>query len=331
MRARQCRVDIRFLLGGLGLTLLGGLLWLPAQHAAKAAPTEIHIPGNHAFPESITSTSDGTLYISSLGDGMIFRAAPGSATAEPFVPQGPNLMSVIGVLADEKSGTLWACSSDLTGAGVTAPGGGSGPPALKAFDLKSGAPKKSITFPGGTGFCNDIAIGRDGAAYVTDTINPRILRLKPGASEFEVWIENPVFGTKGYNLDGIAFGGDGHLYVNTYEGGKLFRVAVKSDGSAGEVTEIEASMALDHPDGLRLLKDNTFLMIEGAGRLDRITIDGRTAKTEVLKDGMKGPVAVTQVGDTAWALEGQLGVLFDPAQKGTSPTPFRAIAVALTK
>jgi sugar lactone lactonase YvrE len=317
-------------MGRLGLVVLGGLLWPLAQHAAQAGPSEINIPGNHVFPESITSTSDGTIYISSLGDGMIFKVPPGGATAEPFVAPGPNLMSVIGVLADEKSGTLWACSSDLTGAGVTTPGG-SGPPALKAFDLKSGAPKGSITFPGGTGFCNDIAIGRDGAAYVTDTINPRILRLKPGAKEFEVWIENPVFGTKGYNLDGIAFGGDGHLYVNTYEGGKLFRVAVKSDGNAGEVTEIEASMALDHPDGLRLLKDNTFLMIEGAGRLDRITINGSTAKAEVLKDGMKGPVAVTQVGDTAWALEGQLGVLFDPAQKGTSPAPFRAYAVALTK
>jgi sugar lactone lactonase YvrE len=202
---------------------------------------------------------------------------------------------------------------------------------LKAFDLKTGALKGSTTFPGGTGFCNDIAIGRDGAAYVTDTINPRILRLKPGVKEFEVWIENPVFGTKGYNLDGIAFGGDGHLYVNTYEGGKLFRVAVRSDGSAGDVTEVEASTLLDHPDGLRHVKGNTFLMIEGAGRLDRITVDGNTAKAEVLKDGMKAPVAVTQVGDVAWALEGQLGVLFDPKQKGSAPAPFRAYAVPLPR
>jgi sugar lactone lactonase YvrE len=202
---------------------------------------------------------------------------------------------------------------------------------LKAFDLKSGALKASTEFPGGTGFCNDIAIGRDGAAYVTDTINPRILRLKPGAKAFEVWTENPVFGTKGSNLDGIAFGGDGHLYVNTFEGGKLFRVAVKGDGSAADVTEIETSTLLDHPDGLRPLKENTFLMIEGAGRLDRITVNGNTAKTEVLKDGMNGPVAVTQVGDVAWALEGQLKVLLDPSQKGNKPTPFRAIAVALTR
>jgi sugar lactone lactonase YvrE len=330
MEAGNDRLDVRVLVGRFGLILIGALLLPPGPHAAKAAPTEIQIPGDHVFPESITSTSDGTIYISSLGDGMIFRVSPGSATAEPFVRPGAGLMSVIGVLADEKTGTLWACSSDLTASGVTTPGG-SGPPAVKAFDLKSGAPKGSVTFPGDIGFCNDIAIGRDGAAYVTDTINPRILRLKAGASEFEVWIENPIFGTKGFNLDGIAFGGDGHVYVNTYEGGKFFRVAVKSDGSAGEVAEIETSMPLDHPDGLRLLKDNTFLMIEGGGRLDRITLDGGTAKIEVLKDGMKGPVGVTQVGNVAWALEGQLSVLFDPAKKGTGAAPFRAIAVALTK
>jgi sugar lactone lactonase YvrE len=330
MEARSCRAGIRPLVGRFGLVLMGALLLPMSPHAAKAAPSEIHIPGDHVFPESITSTSDGTIYISSLGDGMILRVPPGGATAEPFVTQGPNLMSVIGVLADEKTGTLFAYSSNLTGAGVTTPGG-SGLPALKSFDLKSGAPKGSVEFPGGTGFCNDIVIGRDGAAYVTDSLNPRILRLKPGAGEFEVWLKNPVFETKGFGLDGIAFGMDGQLYVNTYDGGKLFRVAVKGDGSAGDITEIAPSTPLDHPDGLRLLKDNTFLMIEGGGRLDRITVDGGTAKIEVLIDGMKGPVAVTQVGDIAWALEGQLGVLFDPAQKGTSPKPFRAIAVALTK
>jgi sugar lactone lactonase YvrE len=329
MKAKTDRSGFGFAVAGSRAITAAALLCLSWQ-AAPAGPSEILIPGNHVFPESITSTSDGTLYISSLGDGMIFRVPPGAATAEPFVRAGADLMSVIGVLADEPTGTLWACSSDLTGAGATTPGG-SGPPALKAFDLRSGALKASITFPGGKGFCNDIAIGKDGAAYVTDTINPRILRLKAGASALEVWLEDPVFGTKGYNLDGIAFGKDGHMLVNTYEGGKLFRIAVKDEGSAGDVTEIKTAAPLDHPDGLRLLKDNVFLMIEGGGRLDRITVDGANATVEVLKGGMSGPVAVTQVGDVAWALEGQLGVLFDPAKKDTSPAPFRAFAVPLPR
>ena len=192
--------------------------------------------------------------------------------------------------------------------------------ALKAFDLKTGTPKGSYPFPAGEGFCNDIAIGRDDAAYVTDTINPRILRLKKGAAQLETWVENPVFGTTGANLDGIAFGGDNNLYVNTFEGFKLFRVAVGADNSAGAVTELRTSQPLDHPDTIRLLDGQTFLMVEGAGRLDRVEISGDIAKLTVLKDGMNGPASVTQIGDTAWVLEGQLDLLFNPRKAASSQT-----------
>ncbi len=39
-----------------------------------------------------------------------------------------------------------------------------------------------------------------------------------GARELEVWLYDPVFGTEGAMLDGIALGNDGSLYVDTYEG-----------------------------------------------------------------------------------------------------------------
>jgi sugar lactone lactonase YvrE len=296
---------------------------------AVAGPGEISIPGDRVFPESITSSADGTVYIGSMAQGQIYRVASGKDTAEPWIRQGTgDLISVVGVLADDRSGTLWACSSDMTKFGVSFPGSPA-ETALKAFDLKTGAPKGSYPFPEGKGFCNDIAIGRDGAAYVTDTFTPRILRLKQGAVQIETWVENPVFGTTGANLDGIAFGGDNNLYVNTFEGFKLFRVTVGPDDSAGAITELRTSQPLDHPDGIRLLEGQSFLMIEGAGRLDRVDISGDTAKLTVLKDGMNGPVSVTRTGNTAWALEGQLKLLFDPSKSTVKPDPFRAIAVQL--
>jgi hypothetical protein len=307
--------------------LLGLSIAFP--HGASADLSEIRIPIDRAFPESITSAADGTIYIGSMAQGQIFRVPPGGATAEPWIKQGSNdLISVVGVLADDSSGTLWACSSDMTSMGVNFPGSPA-QTALKAFDLKTGAPKGSYPFPGGKGFCNDIAIGSDGAAYVTDTINPRILRLKKGAAQLETWVENPVFGTTGGNLDGIAFGADNNLYVNTFEGFKLFRVNVGAGNSAGDITELRTSQPLDHPDTIRLLPDGTFLMVEGAGRLDRVEISGDVAKLTVLKDGMNGPASVTQIGNTAWVLEGQLTLLFDPSKSSVKPDPFRALAVPL--
>ncbi|MDQ2803074.1 MAG: hypothetical protein M3Y41_10455, partial [Pseudomonadota bacterium] len=172
-------------------------------------------------------------------------------------------MSVLGVLADERSGTLWVCSSDLSAAGVTIPGGPK-PVALKSFDLKSAAPKGSVALPDKRSFCNDIAIGADGAAYVTDSFNPHVLRLKPGAAAFEVWATDKRFTVqKGAALDGIAFGADGNLYVNLYNGNALFRINVNRDGSAGKVTQMQPTQPIALCDGMRKFGSDGLLMIEG--------------------------------------------------------------------
>ena len=61
-----------------------------------------------------------------------------------------------------------------------------------------------------------------------------------------------------------------------------------------------------------------------------MTVAGDEARIETLKDGLAGPVSVSQVGDTAWVAEGQLTYLFDPALKGKKPNlPFRIVAVPL--
>ena len=92
-------------------------------HAA-ALPEEVMIPGQRVFPESMTSTPDGTLIIGSIGAKTIFRAKPGAAAAEAWIQPGTDgLSSIFGVLADAKSNTLWACTSTLgpPGGPATAP------------------------------------------------------------------------------------------------------------------------------------------------------------------------------------------------------------------
>jgi sugar lactone lactonase YvrE len=314
---------------GRGRYLLAFALLLSGGGSFAAGAKEILIPGDRVFPESITGTSDGTLFIGSITEGAVYRVPPGADRAEPFLASGKTgLHSVIGVLADEASGTLFVCSSNFSFAGIVIPTG-KGLTSLWSFNLKSGEAKASVPLPGEKAFCNDLAIGKDGAVYVADSFNPHILRLKPGASSFEVWASDPRFAGEGFNLDGIAFGSDGNLYVNTYNSHRLFKIAVEQNGAAGAVTELQSTQALDHPDGLRALGTGEFLMIEGAGRLDKIIVSGENAKVEVLKDGYKVPVSVWRTGSEAWVLEGQLNLLFDPALKGTKPDPFKAYAVPL--
>src|SRR5687768_11404275 len=78
-----------------------------ATAAVAAPPAEISIPGTRVFPESITSTANGSLYIGSVGQAQIYRVPPGATTAEVFIQPGTGGMKqIFGVLADEGSGTL---------------------------------------------------------------------------------------------------------------------------------------------------------------------------------------------------------------------------------
>jgi sugar lactone lactonase YvrE len=310
--------------------LFSSVLWMTA---AVAGPSSIALPGDRAFPESITSARDGSLFVGRLGEGGIVRADPRTGAAAVFVaPGAAGSRSITGVFADDASGTLWACSNDLSALGGPSSSGDSRS-ALMGFDLRTGAAKRSVPLPEPHPFCNDIAVDAGGAVYVTDSANPTVLRLPARASGFEVFATNPQFAPPRPNsagLDGIAFGGDGALYVTTYAAGGFFRVAVEK-GRAGRVIKLQGR-ALGLPDGLRPLGRNSFLLVEGAGTLDRVDIDGDTFRAEPLRAEFRTPTSVTRVRSVAWVSEGQMPLFFDPARKGESPAlPFRIYAVLLNK
>jgi hypothetical protein len=302
--------------------------------AATQKVESIPVPGTKAFPESITSTSDGALFVGRLGDGGIVRVNPRTAESSVFIQPGASgSRSILGVFADEASSTLWACSNDLSALGGSATGSDTGS-ALKNFDLNTGDAKRSFSLPGSHAFCNDISVDGNGSVYVTDSANPTILKLSPGATTFEVFAQDSAFSAPqsgGAGLDGIAFGSDGNLYVTTYTAGELLRVEVK-DGRARRVTKLSGNRHLQFPDALRALGHNSFLVIEGSGRLDRVVIRGDAFAVTAIHDGFVTPTSVAQIGTTAWVSEGQLSFFFDPSKKNLSPSlPFRIYAVPLRK
>jgi sugar lactone lactonase YvrE len=204
---------------------------------------------------------------------------------------------------------------------------------LKSFDLNTGDAKHSVTLPSSHAFCNDITVDGKGSVYVTDSANPTILKLSAGATTFDVFAQDSAFSPpqSGAGLDGIAFGSDGNLYVTTYTVGELFRVEVK-DGRAGRVTKLTGNRHLQLPDALRALGNNSFLVIEGSGRLDRVVIRGDAFAVTPIHDGFVTPTSVARIGTTAWVSEGQLAFFFDPSKKSLSPSlPFRIYAVPLRK
>src|SRR3984885_11971207 len=134
-----------------GLPFALTLVSVVSVYAAQPI-AEITLPGSRLFTESITSTKDGTLYAGSVGKGNVVRIPYGHTTVTEFIKPGSNgLNAVFGIYADEKHQTLWVCSDrwdDRKGHR----------PAVKTFDLTTGAAKGSYTLPGESTFCNDIAV-----------------------------------------------------------------------------------------------------------------------------------------------------------------------------
>ncbi|MDR6293782.1 sugar lactone lactonase YvrE [Inquilinus ginsengisoli] len=289
--------------------------------AASAEQPAIALPASSPFPESLTATSDSTLYAGSLTNGGVVRAKPGSTEAEVWIKPGAfGTRSTFGVLADEANGLLWVCSNDASRLGAKGPSDVEGA-FVKGFDFKTGEGRISVPLPAGPAICNDMVLGPDGSLYASNTAQPQILRLKPGGSEMEVWAQDERL--KG-GLDGLAFGADGALYANTFMSGELFRFEVKS-GSVGKIGKIETPRPLKFPDGLKA-DGSGFLMVEGGGPLSRVTIADGKATLTTIKD-FAGPTGLARVGDVIWVAEGQIVNLVDPSLKGQMPKSFQLRAV----
>lgn len=77
-------------------------------------------------PENIASAADGSLLISSITQGIVYRVAPGATSAEPWITDiGP---AVTGVFALEDS--VYVCSNG--------PFGANEPAFFKVYDLSTG-------------------------------------------------------------------------------------------------------------------------------------------------------------------------------------------------
>ena len=200
---------------------------LAANACASAAPGVIEIRGAEAYPESVTAGPDGALYVSSLASGASRPGPPEQRHGllwGPWTPARPSAS-----MPTEGRARSGSAPTTLRVLGVIGPSSVAGSH-LKGFDLATGRGKARYALPGHATLCNDIAVA-----------DPQILSLRPGGEALEVFAEDARFQpSKGAGLDGVAIGGDGNLYVNTFNGGELFRVNIEG-GKAGAIVKLTTS------------------------------------------------------------------------------------------
>jgi sugar lactone lactonase YvrE len=247
---------------------------MPGQFRLVGVPLDgsaaqfITLPPNY-FPEGITATGAGRLFVGSVASGAIYTVAPGDTTATQFLAAGTlPKPGVLGMSVSKDGGLLWVCNTDTANAHGDIVGIGVGDGQVKAThpmpDSANGA------------FCNDITIAADGTLWATESFGGRIFRIStgdlPSNTPATVWLEAPALAPPAagaFGVNGLALVNGQLLLVNS-SSGKLLTIDPKlATPTSDDLREIPltapgqtGTFTMANPDGMTRVSDTEVLIVE---------------------------------------------------------------------
>ena len=177
------------------------------------------LPDSTFWPEGMDyDPRSGNYYVASVRHRTIAEVAPGRKSHEMWPRDQAGMGAVLGVRVDPTRPVLWATMSGLPQSDGYVPADSS-IAALVRVRITDGAIEQRIDLPviPGGHTLGDLAVGRKGDVWVTDSNEPVLYRLRPGADTLER-ITSPLF----HSLQGVAPSPDGRaVYVADYSHGLL--------------------------------------------------------------------------------------------------------------
>jgi sugar lactone lactonase YvrE len=270
------------------------------------APARISVPQAGIFPEGIQwDEANSRFYVSSRAKGTVGTVRDDSTYAE--FGKDSRLVSTIGLNLDAGRQRLLAAVSDNN----FNPAVQNQPTlrklaALAIFNSSTGALTRYVDLgglrPTGMHFANDIAVDKDGNAYITDSMSPLIYKvdLQGNAS---VFLENSQLTGTGFGLNGIVYHPDGYLLVAKTSDGTLFKVPISNPAG---FTTVSKTQSLVGADGLLLTDNNTLLVVAGSQstvfRMTTADAWATTTATGSFATGAVSPTTITKRGSDAYVL-----------------------------
>ncbi|GAA0623924.1 hypothetical protein GCM10009534_69390 [Kribbella sandramycini] len=256
-----------------------------ATTAAAHPRPEPHRPSTYVVsqtpgdtPEGIEVTRDGTMYVTSVGTGAVYRGSVRSARLQLFLPAGSDgRTQATGVHVDRWGRVLVAGASTRK---------------LFRYDARGRLLASRSAAQGS--FLNDFTFTRD-AVYVTDSAHNQIWRAsitRDGLGELEPWITRDRISPTPYFLNGIVATPDGRTLLVGEQGQDLtYRVDIASRA----VRPVESDGTLSG-DGY-LLEGHRLYVVHNAGNGRYITrmarLDRTWSKAGILADSAPGDAGAT--------------------------------------
>ena len=251
------------------------LLSACALFGGSGTPLPARIVAERAgfIPEGVEfDTTARRILTGSLVDGTIYEVRP-DGTLAAFVTD-PELVSSIGIEADEPRDRLLVANSDRSVFG----GQGPGIAKLGVYRLSTGEKLEMIDLgrlAGGDAddvvFVNDLTVDAAGNVFLTDTFRNVIYRVDPSYQATLFYRFEP---STGLGLNGIVHHVDGYLIVAANGGqGVLYRVPVGNPETARPITLSQPATGADG------------LVWDAAGRLVVVSNSSGSALAYVSDDG----------------------------------------------
>jgi len=177
----------------------------------------------------------GRFYVASIRHRTIAELSPDGSSRELWSRDGAAVGAMLGVRVDTARGVIWATTSGIPQM-VNHVAADSTVAALLRIRIRDGAIERRWDLPvvPGGHVLGDLAIGPRGDVFMTDSNEPVLYRMRPGADTLEA-TRSALF----RSLQGIAPSPDGRLaYVADYSHGIL-----RVDLTTGEVTRVDDAPA----------------------------------------------------------------------------------------
>ena len=236
-------------------------------------PTRYVLPGSTVFPEGIAfDEKSQRVFVSSTTNGTIFAGDASDETLSVFLPPGADGRTTAVGLEVDDDGHLFVA------------GGATG--FIFVYDANTGELIERLSAGSTPTFINDIAVDRDGVAYITDSMSPVIYRVLPdgtGGYTIERWLAlagTPIVYTTGFNLNGIVVSANGrYLYTVQSNTGKLYRI----DTRTKEIVQLDIGGAtFPAGDGLSLRANSLYVLQNQQELITELRVQPNQARATVV-------------------------------------------------